>query len=74
MAIADRLVISEGTVKFHVNSILRKLRAADVECRVYGVRRGIRDEVVDGNLVSARTWHDNPAWMREYVRLLRTEV
>jgi DNA-binding CsgD family transcriptional regulator len=25
--IADRLVISEGTVKFHVNSILRKLRA-----------------------------------------------
>lgn len=30
--------------------------------------------VVCGNLVTARTWHDNPAWMREYVRLLRTEV
>lgn len=28
-AIADRLVISEGTVKFHVNSILRKLRATN---------------------------------------------
>ncbi len=27
--IADRLVISEGTVKFHVNSILKKLRAAN---------------------------------------------
>jgi len=27
--IADRLVISEGTVKFHVNSILRRLRAAN---------------------------------------------
>jgi DNA-binding NarL/FixJ family response regulator len=27
--IADRLVISEGTVKFHVNSILRKLRVAN---------------------------------------------
>lgn len=27
--IADRLVISEGTVKFHVNSILRKLRASN---------------------------------------------
>ncbi len=27
--IAGRLVISEGTVKFHVNSILRKLRAAN---------------------------------------------
>ena len=27
--------------------------------------------VVDGNLVCARTWHDNPAWMREYIRLLQ---
>ena len=26
--------------------------------------------VVDGNLVCARTWHDNPAWMREFLRLL----
>jgi protease I len=30
-----------------------------------------REVVVSGNLVTARTWHDNPAWMREYVRLLR---
>ena len=29
-----------------------------------------REAVVSGNLVSARTWHDNPAWMREYVKLL----
>jgi protease I len=26
--------------------------------------------VVTGNLVTARTWHDNHAWMREYMRLL----
>lgn len=26
--------------------------------------------VVDGHLVCARTWHDNPAWMRAYVRML----
>jgi len=26
--------------------------------------------VISGNLVTARTWHDNPAWMREFVRLL----
>jgi protease I len=27
--------------------------------------------VVSGNLVTARTWHDNWTWMREYVKLLR---
>lgn len=27
--------------------------------------------VVADNLVTARTWHDNYAWMREYMRLLR---
>ncbi len=26
--------------------------------------------VVDGNLVSSRTWHDNPAWMREFMKRL----
>jgi len=30
--------------------------------------------VVDGNFVTARTWHDNPAWMREYVKLLKATV
>jgi protease I len=29
-----------------------------------------REVCVSGNLVTARTWHDNPAWMREFVRLL----
>jgi protease I len=27
--------------------------------------------VVDGNLVTARTWHDNTALLREFVKLLR---
>ena len=26
---------------------------------------------VSGNLVTARTWHDNPAWMREFLKLLK---
>jgi protease I len=30
--------------------------------------------VVAGNLVTARTWHDNWAWMREYIRLLNAAV
>jgi protease I len=29
-----------------------------------------QEVVVDGNLVCARTWHDNPAWMREFLKLL----
>ena len=30
--------------------------------------------VVSGNLVTARTWHDSPAWMREYIRLLHANT
>jgi len=28
--------------------------------------------VVDGNLVSARTWHDNAPFLREFMKMLRT--
>ena len=31
-----------------------------------------REVVVSGNLVTARTWHDNPAWMREYIKMLKS--
>lgn len=33
-----------------------------------------REVVVSGNLVTARTWHDNAPWMREYVKLLNASV
>ncbi len=33
-----------------------------------------REVVVSGNLVCARTWHDNPAWMREYVKLVNKKA
>jgi hypothetical protein len=26
---------------------------------------------VDGNLVSARTWHDNTVFLKEFIRLLK---
>jgi protease I len=32
-----------------------------------------REVVVSGNIVTSRTWHDNAAWMREYIRLLRMQ-
>jgi protease I len=40
------------------------------DCESGGGRYVDREVVVSGNLVTARTWHDNPAWMREYVKLL----
>jgi protease I len=30
--------------------------------------------VVDGQMVSARTWPDHPAWMREFIRILRSKA
>jgi protease I len=40
------------------------------DCEFSGGRYVDREVVVSGNLVTARTWHDNPAWMREFVKLL----
>jgi protease I len=30
--------------------------------------------VVDGVLVSGRAWPDHPAWMREFIRILREKA
>lgn len=32
------------------------------------------EAVVDGTMVSARAWPDHPAWMREFVRVLREKT
>jgi deglycase len=32
------------------------------------------EAVIDGNMVSARAWPDHPAWMREFIRLLRAKA
>ncbi len=32
------------------------------------------DAVVDGVMVSARAWPDHPAWMREFIRILREKA
>jgi protease I len=40
------------------------------DCEFSGGRYVDREVVVNGNLVTARTWHDNPAWMREFLKLL----
>jgi protease I len=43
----------------------------ELDCTFSGGTYVNREVVVSGNLVTARTWHDNAAWMREYIRLLR---
>jgi protease I len=30
--------------------------------------------VIDGQMVSARAWPDHPAWMREFMRILRAKA
>src|SRR5262245_53230244 len=42
-----------------------------LDCTFSGGAYVNREVVVSGNLVTSRTWHDNPAWMREYLKLLR---
>jgi protease I len=32
------------------------------------------DAVIDGQMVSARAWPDHPAWMREFIRILRQKA
>jgi protease I len=32
-----------------------------------------REVVVSGNLVTARTWHDNPGFLREFLKLLNAQ-
>ena len=32
------------------------------------------EAVVDGAMVSARAWPDHPAWMREFIRLLKQQA
>jgi protease I len=32
------------------------------------------EAVIDGNMISARAWPDHPAWMREFIKLLRQKA
>lgn len=39
-----------------------------------GARYVDQEVVIDGQLVTSRTWHDNTALMREFIRLLRADA
>jgi deglycase len=43
------------------------------DCEFSGGAYVDREVVVSGNLVTSRTWHDNPSWMREYIKMLKAK-
>jgi protease I len=61
------ILAAAGVLKGREATTVAKCKL-DVES--FGGRYVDREVVVSGTLVTARTWHDNPAWMREFVRLL----
>jgi protease I len=38
-----------------------------------GAEFGRGAAVIDGQMVSARAWPDHPAWMREFIGILRSK-
>ena len=61
------IVAAAGVLKGRTVTTVRKCRY-DVEFS--GGTYVDREVVVDGNLVTARTWHDNWAFLREFMKLL----
>jgi protease I len=48
--------------------------ALEPDVRAAGAEFVNSEAVVDGNMISARAWPDHPAWMREFIRLLRQKA
>ena len=45
--------------------------ALEPDVKAAGAQFVDSEAVIDGNMVSGRAWPDHPAWMREFVRLLK---
>ncbi|HZT81932.1 MAG TPA: DJ-1/PfpI family protein [Gemmataceae bacterium] len=63
------IVAAAGVLRGRTVTTVRKCR---LDAEQVGAGYVDQEVVVSGNLVTARTWHDNPAWMREFLRLLDT--
>lgn len=48
--------------------------ALESDVRVAGAEFVNSEAVIDGQMVSARAWPDHPAWMREFIKLLRQKA
>jgi len=48
--------------------------ALEPDVRAGGAEFVNSEAVIDGQMISARAWPDHPAWMREFIRLLRLKA
>lgn len=64
------IVATAGVLNGKTVTTVKKCR---FDAEVCGATFVDREVVVDGNLVTARTWHDSHAWMREYMKLLNAK-
>jgi protease I len=69
-------VVCHGIEILSAAGVLRGRKATTVakcalDCQQGGGTYLNQPIVVDGNLVSARTWHDNAPFMREFMKMLR---
>jgi protease I len=62
------ILATAGVIRGKRVTTVKKCR---FDAEVCGATFVDEEVVVDGNLVCARTWHDNHAWMREFMKLLR---
>src|SRR5262249_9329065 len=61
------IVAAAGVLRGRKVTTVAKCR---FDAEVCGATYVNQDVVVSGNLVTARTWHDNPAFLREFLKLL----
>ena len=71
--------LCHGPLALAAAGVLRGRRTAAYpalapDVRAAGAEFVDAEAVVDGTMVSARAWPDHPAWMREFIRLLRAEA
>jgi len=64
------ILAAAGVLKGKVATTVAKCKL-DVER--FGGTYVAREVVVSGNLVTSRTWHDSPAWMREFVKMVNAQ-
>jgi len=62
------IVSAAGVIKGKTVTTVAKCA---LDCEQGGAKYVDKPVVVDGNLVSARTWHDNAPFMREFMSMLR---